>query len=296
MKGKIFNIQRFSINDGPSVRTAVFFKGCPLRCLWCHNPEGISPKTQLSFMNDKCAGCMNCEKVCREKVHSFENGHLVAFGNCIACGKCAENCASRALEIIGREYTVSEVMEACLRDRLFYNDGGGVTFTGGEPLMQEKFALSLAKALKEEGVGLCIETSGYVSETVLKDIAPYTDMFLFDIKETDEKNHIKYTGVGMERIHKNLHLLDSLGAKILLRCPVIPGVNDRKEHFDRIGDIAESIKNAAGIELEPYHPFGIEKNRRIGQRAGYEKTEFMQDPEIEKWRSYMRDKNITRIM
>jgi len=289
MKGTVFNIQRFSIHDGPSIRTAVFFKGCPLRCAWCHNPEGLSAAPVLSLCADKCIGCRACEAVCARGVHSFSDGaHAAERTQCIGCGACAESCPSGALEIYGKEYTVDEIVKAVIRDKPFYRDGGGATLTGGEPLAQGEFAVALAKALKENGVGVCVETSGYAKQTVIQDIAPYTDLFLFDIKETDEERHLRCTGVGVEKIYKNLYRLNELGANIILRCPIIPGVNNRAEHFDGIAALASGLNGVKEIHLEPYHPMGIEKNLRIGRKAAYENTVFMDPDEIAGWSDYLK--------
>ena len=291
MKGNIFNIQRFSIHDGPSIRTAVFFKGCPLRCAWCHNPEGLTSGPVLSCLTGRCIGCCACEAVCDEEVHSFAGGrHTLNRDKCISCGKCAEVCPAGALEIVGREYTVDEVVEAALRDRLFYRDGGGVTLTGGEPLMQGAFAVTVAQIISEKGISVCVETSGYAESQVVRDIAPYVDIFLFDIKETDEARHKEFTGVGLERIHSNLRLMDDMGKRIILRCPMIPGVNDREAHFEAIADIANSLKHIIEIKLEPYHPMGIEKSRRIGGEAAYRNEAFMEQAEAEVWREYLAGK------
>lgn len=297
MKGNVFNIQRFSIHDGPSIRTAVFFKGCPLRCAWCHNPEGFTSGPVLSYLAGRCIGCCACEAVCANGAHSFAEGsHAIDRDKCVRCGRCTEECPAGALEIVGREYTVDEVVEAALRDRLFYRDGGGVTLTGGEPLMQGAFAVEVAKAVSEKGISLCVETSGHADSQVVRDIAPYVDIFLFDIKETDEAHHMEFTGVGLERIHANLRLLDDMDCHTILRCPMIPGVNDREAHFDAIADIANGLKHVIEINLEPYHPMGIEKSRRIGGEAAYSNEAFMEQTEAEAWREYLAGKTAVPVI
>lgn len=288
MKGTVFNIQRFSIHDGPSIRTVVFLKGCPLRCAWCHNPEGFTPAPVISFIAEKCVHCGFCAGICSPNAHVITSeGHEIDRSKCIGCGHCAAACASGALEIMGREYTVEDAVKAALRDRPFYRDGGGVTLSGGEPLMQGDFAIAMARAIHSEGVSLCIETSGYADSDVVRRIAQYTDVFLFDIKETDEARHRKFTGVGMERIHSNLRLIDELGRRIILRCPVIPGVNDRAEHFDAIAALANGLVNVLEIHLEPYHPMGVDKCRRLGIPPQYDNKEFMDSSAIDKWREHL---------
>lgn len=288
MQGTVFNIQRFSIHDGPSIRTVVFLKGCPLRCAWCHNPEGFTRKSVLSFMADKCIGCGGCALACENNAHCFaENGHTIDRSICVSCGSCARACNTGALELMGREYTVEEVVKAALRDRPFYRDGGGVTLSGGEPLMQGEFAIAIAEELKRKGVGLCIETSGHARRDIVERIAPLTQLFLFDVKETDDARHREYTGVGLDLIRGNLRLIDDMGGRIILRCPVIPGVNDREGHFDAIAELAGTLRNVIEIQLEPYHPMGVDKNRRIGGRAVYDNPEFMDKNAIEFWRDYL---------
>ena len=297
MQGTIFNIQRFSIHDGPSIRTAVFLKGCPLRCAWCHNPEGLSRGPVLSYIADKCVGCGACAAACPDGAHIFESGrHVIRRESCAASGACVRACSSGALEIMGRTYTVDEVVKAALRDRAFYRDGGGVTLTGGEPLMQGGFAVAIARALHAQGVSVCVETSGFAERRVLEEIAPYVDIFLFDIKETDEERHRQYTGVGLAKIRENLRWLDDGGARTILRCPVIPGVNDRSGHFDEIARLAESMRHVLEIDIEPYHPMGIDKSRRVGMQAAYRNAEFMDASATEQWRAYLAARTRVKVV
>ena len=251
----------------------------------------------LSYIEHKCMECRACEAACAQNVHCFENGsHQIRRDQCISCGKCVAACATGALECIGREYSVDEVVEAAARDRLFYRAGGGVTLTGGEPLAQGRFAIAVARALHEKGIGVCVETSGYADPQVIREILPYIDLFLFDIKETDDDRHRRYTGVGLAKIHENLRLMDQLGARIILRCPVIPGVNDRKAHFDSIADLAHSLAGLVEINIEPYHPMGIEKNRRIGETAAYSNEAFMEKTQAECWREYLAGKTQVPVL
>lgn len=281
MKGLIFNIQRFSIHDGPGIRTNVFFKGCPLRCAWCHNPEGLSPNPELSFTAEKCLGCRSCERACSRGVHRFTKGaHRLAWERCAACGACAGVCPAGALEILGKRWTVEQTVQAVARDRLFYLDGGGATLTGGEPLLQGEFAIALARALQQQGIGVCLETSGCAPAETVARIAPYIDYFLFDVKETDPERHRRFTGAEMAPIQENLRMLDRLGARLILRCPIIPGVNQRPAHFAALAQLAKRLSHVEQIHLEPYHPMGMEKARRMGHGTVYPNEHFLEPREL----------------
>lgn len=282
MEGRIFNIQRFSIQDGPGIRTNVFFKGCSLRCAWCHNPEGLSPRAELSFLAEKCIQCRACQRVCPQGAHQLDGEtHRIVREQCTACGSCAEICPNGALEILGKSWTVDAVVRAVLRDKPFYLDGGGATLTGGEPLLQSEFATAVAQALTEEGISVCLETSGFAPVSAVESIAPYLDYALFDIKETDEERHRQFTGVGMAEIHANLRRLNDLGVKIILRCPIIPGVNARPEHYEAIAALACSLEQVQAVHLEPYHPLGIGKAQRVGREMAYQETDFLEAKTLE---------------
>jgi len=280
LNGSVFNIQRFSTKDGPGIRSVVFFKGCPLSCDWCHNPESRLIDPEIFFDFSKCINCRICENVCPENCHLFIKGeHIFLRENCIGCLKCAEVCPTKALESCGKTYKTKEIIDEVLRDIEFYDEsGGGVTLSGGEPLMQYDFALEILKELKKSKVHTAIETSGYCLRD-LTDIAQYTDLWLFDIKLISENEHKKYTGVSNDVILQNLHKLDELGDEIILRCPVIPDVNLTKEHFDGILNILNSLKNVTAVQFEPYHPLGITKSERLGKVQGYDNKKFL-SPEV----------------
>lgn len=277
--GSIFNIQHFSVNDGPGIRTVVFFKGCPLDCRWCHNPESKSVKKELSFLKDKCIMCGKCIKVCVQNVHSFDgNLHIINRDRCVFCKSCVDICVTSALEIFGKEHTVEDVMMEIEKDDIFFGDDGGVTFSGGEPFMQFDFLYELLKSCKQKGYSTCIETSGSTkTENILK-AAEYTDYFLFDCKETNAENHKIYTGADNKLILKNLEALSEVKSAVILRCPIIPGCNDRKEHFEGIAALAEQYENILRVELEPYHSFGERKNIALGR----EEHKFKETTENEK--------------
>jgi len=264
--GTIFDIQRSSLHDGPGIRTTVFMKGCPLRCAWCHNPEGLTASPLLSFLPEKCIGCGRCLPVCRPQGHRITEGrHELDRSKCVACGLCARECYAGALEMIGRDVTVDDVLEIVLRDRFFYeSSGGGLTLSGGEPLLQAAFCKALLQQAKQVGLHTCVETCGQYSYDRLEAVAPYVDLFLYDWKESDTARHLASCGAGNERILANLRALDGDGRRIRLRCPIIPGFNDRPDHFEGIAGLARSLHNLEGVELLPYHPLGVSKLRRFG--------------------------------
>lgn len=277
-KGTVFNIQRFSVNDGPGIRTTVFLKGCMLDCVWCHNPESKSPKPNLMLYKNKCLGCGGCVSACERSLHSFgESGeHYIKRDECIGCGECVKVCTG-ALEMCGEQMSVSDVIAEVVRDESFYkNSGGGMTVSGGEPFMQHAFALALLRAAKERGINTAIETSGYVSPEILREFVPYVDLFLWDYKETDEELHKKFTGVSNKLILSNLELLNSLGARVILRCPLIDGYNYREEHIRQIGILAERLDCVIGVDVEPYHPLGKSKCEAMGEHYELEDMPFLE--------------------
>jgi glycyl-radical enzyme activating protein len=264
--GRVFDIQRFCVHDGPGIRTTVFLKGCPLKCRWCHNPEGISVAPVLSFMAARCIGCGACVRACPNGAHVIEGSeHKLLRGQCAACGRCAAECPTSALELVGREMTVDEVMKVVISDEAFYRtSGGGMTLSGGEPTLQMDFCIALCEAAKKSGIHCCIETCGFGERLDLKRLAGVVDLFLFDVKETDPARHMEYTGVSNETILRNLRTLHGLGAGIVLRLPLVPGLNDRPEHSAAVEQLAASLPGLRGVERIPYHPMGLSKLARFG--------------------------------
>lgn len=277
MNGSIFNIQRFSTSDGPGIRTTVFFKGCPLSCVWCHNPESHSAKNEIFFDERKCISCGICERICKRSCHVVNHkGHKFSRDSCISCGECAKACPSKSLELCGEEKSADEVLEVVVRDMPFYEQsGGGITLSGGEPLMQFDFALELLKKTKEKGISAAVETSGYCNKHDITKMSEYVDLWLYDIKLFDDDAHKKLTGVSNSQIFENLKKLDSAGANIILRCPIIPDINLNKEHFENIATLANSLKNVSAIHLESYHPLGISKAAILGKTASFDNTDFL---------------------
>ena len=269
MLGNIFDIQRFCVHDGPGIRTTVFVKGCPLRCQWCHNPESQKKELSVAYYDGKCIACGACVNACEHNCHALEStddltrnrpNHKIDREKCIKCGICSKACPTGAIELLGRQVSVEEVMSEVVRDKTFYkNSGGGMTVSGGEPLMQSEFLLALLKSAKEQGIHTCIETCGFASAETVRSIAPYTELFLYDIKETDPERHKALTGAPLDVIISNLKLLDGLGAKTVLRCPLIPEKNFRDEHLRGIAKLAAELENVTEINVMAYHTLGSSK-------------------------------------
>ena len=257
MKVNIFDIQKASFVDGPGIRTTVFFKGCNLRCAWCHNPESQKGAKQMLFYENKCTGCGKCKEKCP---HSLEL--------CELCGKCALYCPHDARKICGREYTVDEVMREIRKDRSFYDSsGGGVTFSGGECMLQIDFLEELLKKCKADGIHTAVDTAGHVPFEYFERILPYTDLFLYDVKCFDSEKHKRYTGVGNERILDNLQRLLVCKKSVWVRIPIIPTVNDSAEELLNIKAFLDSCGAPERIELLPYHALGEHKYAALGTDA-----------------------------
>jgi pyruvate formate lyase activating enzyme len=238
-KGTIFNIEEFAVHDGPGIRKLVFFKGCPLRCTWCHNPEGISFKRELMVSYGACTQCGKCKIVCDNE-------------SCIACGQCITACPQRLRRIVGDVYDVETLAAKLLKGKdVLINSGGGITFSGGEPLAQAEFLLNLIPKLKP--LHIAIETSGFANEMVFLKVISQVDLVMMDIKHTDTAIHKKFTGVDNHTILRNLNLLCASGRPFLIRIPLIPGVNDSRENMEETAKLLVNAKNLLGVELLPYH-------------------------------------------
>ena len=258
MLGNIVKISRFCVDDGPGIRTVVFVKGCPLRCLWCHNPESQSPSLELMFDTAKCINCGRCLKACARGCHaSGPVGHVLSRDNCVTCGRCAEVCPASALAIVGRRVSADEVIGQVVRDAAFYKtSGGGVTVSGGEPLYQAGFTAEILRGCRQTGIHTALETCGYAAKEAFESTIKYCDYVMYDIKETDRARHKKYTGVSSDVILSNLKLLDDSGVDYIIRLPIVPGFNDSGEHFDRVNRLTDGLKNCKGVQIMPYHSLG----------------------------------------
>ena len=263
---KIFDIGHFSVHDGPGIRTTVFLKGCPLRCLWCHNPESQSEKSEIFFTPSRCVGCGACFTVCPASCHRMENKmHLFDRKRCTQCGICAANCPAGALELCGRHLSPEEVMAEVLKDRVFYEtSGGGMTVSGGEPLAHFDYLFRLLSLARKEKIHTCVETSGYAPFEHIRALIPLVSLWLWDFKAS-EADHRRLTGVEAERIRGNLRKLDACGAPLVLRCPWIPEINDSSAYSEELLEISAELKSVRRIEIEPYQPLGEDKYKRLGR-------------------------------
>ncbi len=267
MQGTIFNIQRFSIHDGPGVRTTVFFKGCNLRCLWCHNPEAAGREPEVEFFPDKCIACGACVEVCPEDAQELIGNRRVYYRDlCRRCFQCIEECFSGALLKTGKEVDTSQVIAEIERDREYYRfSNGGVTFSGGEPLLQKDFLKSLLIECRLRGIHSAVDTAGNVAWEILEEIVPLTDLFLYDVKGYDEEVHRSATGAGNRRILENLKRLSEAGSQVWIRIPVIPGINASPEEMTRIADFLAPLGGIRWVELLPFHTLGAEKYASLGR-------------------------------
>ena len=280
LTGKIYDIQGFSVQDGPGIRTTVFLKGCPLRCPWCHSPESQEFYSQLSWISMKCVGldkCRKCLDACAKDAISPGKviQHAVTHENirhihidrtiCDSCGDCAAACYPKALIMCGTDYVVEDLLERLLKDKPFYeNSGGGVTISGGEPLSQPEFVFQLLKRLKDCGIHTALDTSGYAPYEILERVMPYTDLFLYDLKHMDSEQHKIVVGVPNERILDNASRIARTGGKMQIRIPIIPDFNDSEDSIRKIGIFCRSLGEAVTVvQLLPYHNLGVMKYLRL---------------------------------
>jgi len=266
MDNLIFDIQQFSVHDGPGIRTTVFFKGCNLRCAWCHNPESISPDPVLQLYPHKCIHCGKCIEVCPHNCNIIVDGELSYRRElCDGCGECARVCYAQSRQIAGRRWDADEIMKIVERDLHFYkSSGGGVTFSGGEPMLQHEFLLSLLEKCKEIGLHTAVDTAGNVLFERFEQVRPLVDLFLYDLKVMDDEVHKRFTGVSNRLIIENLKRLADGRSDIYIRIPVIPGVNDNMDNMRKSADLLSPLSGIKLVELLPFHFLGEAKYKSLG--------------------------------
>ena len=265
----IFDIKRYAIHDGPGIRTTIFVKGCPLRCVWCHNPESWDARPQRLYKKQKCIGCKECVEACPEGALTMTSDGIVASGrSCVVCGKCAEGCPSLAMEICGKDWAIHDLLNEIERERgVMCQGGGGVTISGGEPLMHPGFTLPMLKALGERGYHRAVDTTLFAPETTLRKVADECELFLVDIKSMDPEIHRRFTGVSNQTILSNLRTLSSLDKAYYIRIPLISGVNASEVNITATADFLDSLhRKPETIDLLAYHDIGKDKHARIGSR------------------------------
>lgn len=269
MKGAIFNIQRFSINDGPGIRTTVFLKGCNLRCRWCHNPESISPKQEIQYFPQKCVKCGRCIDICPEGAHYISSNGEKVFDRhrCQLCGRCIQNCMHEALVFVAQYMEPDEVVDIVMKDADYYqNSGGGLTISGGEPLLQKEFVKAVFERTKALGIHNALDTAANVNWADIKYVLPSVDLVLLDLKAMNPELHGKATGVSNERILQNAARLSQRDMDIIVRIPVIPGINDTEDNMDQTAAFLKNFQRLVYVELLLYHDLGIEKYTSLGQK------------------------------
>ncbi len=290
----ISDIQRFCTHDGPGIRTTVFFKGCPMKCEWCHNPETQKFSPQLLFNASLCINCGACEQVCPKHAHIFnEAGHSLDRNLCKNCLICASVCTSDACCVCGKILSVKDVLKEVMKDAPFYGTNGGVTLSGGEPLAQDE-SIELLRKLKEFGINTAVETSGCVSKERILESADFTDLFLYDIKDTDSERLKQYTGGNFSEITDNLFALDRTN-KSILRCILVFGVNTDEKHYAFISEIYSSLKNCLGVQFLPYHPYGGSKATSVFGKSNAHEEWIPPKTCIDGAKSFLQERNVTVI-
>ena len=288
----VTDIQRFCMHDGPGIRTTVFLKGCPLRCEWCHNPETRKTASELLLYPSKCIFCKACEIICPQGAHRIEQTHVIARDKCEGCFVCSKNCPTGALEMCGARMTVEEILSVVKKDLAFYGVSGGVTISGGEPFTQGDGVVRLLSVCKAQGLSTAVETSGYANtETVLR-AAEFVDLFLWDIKDTDDGRHKKYTGVSNSLIMHNLKAINELNSRVRLRCILVNGINTDRTHYMSLAVIAKGIKNFDGLELIPYHAYGGTKSVFIGTKDSGKKEWIPTEQQILEAKNFLQEEGV----
>jgi pyruvate formate lyase activating enzyme len=271
----LFNVQRFSTEDGPGIRTTCFFKGCPLSCLWCHNPEGISPRPQTMWHEVRCIGCRSCVDACPVgALTAGEKGISINRSTCSACGKCADACPAAAIEVIGRSWTLEALADEVIRDTAFYEtSGGGVTISGGEPLAQHEFAMEFINKCKGAGLHVALDTSGYAAPAVFDPAAAAADMVLLDLKSMNPEAHLAWTGVPLEPVLRSARRLGETRKRVWVRTPVIPGATDSDENITAVARfIADNLPGCDRYDILPFSNICSSKYERLGMEFKFKEA------------------------
>lgn len=280
--GHIFDIKRYAIHDGPGIRTTVFFKGCPLQCGWCHNPESWKLLPEPTLRVNRCIRCGCCERICRQKAVTLLDGKPATDARrCILCGECIAECPVGAREITGRKISVAEVIAEIRKDVIFYDEsGGGATFSGGEPLMQPEFLLALLNRCRSEDIHTAVDTSCYAEAAVVRRVAQTAGLFLCDLKHMDSARHAQHTGVGNELILDNVKMVAAAGVPVLVRVPIVPGFNDNADNIERTARFVRSLQTVRRIDILPYHRGGLDKSGRLSPETRNRAARLKIDPPV----------------
>lgn len=289
----VTKIQKFCTKDGPGVRTTIFLKGCMLRCEWCHNPETQSARPEIMYSSQICIGCGACERACEQGAHALnEYGHGWTAERCVGCGKCADVCPSGACERAQRMMMPEAILQEALRDRPFYGKTGGITLSGGEPMVHPEGCARLLSMARAEGIHTAMETCGWFDGEWIERIAPLTRLFLWDFKDSDSNRHKKYTGRDNQRILDNLRRLDQQETEIRLRCILVRGVNLNEAHLSAIAETYHSLRRCKGVDLLPYHAYGSSKSIQLGREGNARPEWIPTEEQMVKAREYLRGRGV----
>jgi pyruvate formate lyase activating enzyme len=293
LKGTIFDIKKYAIHDGPGIRTTIFFQGCPLNCWWCHNPESQSSRSVLMYRANRCSLCQTCIEVCPQNGISLKGTTITDRSKCDLCGECAAACYYGAREISGKSMTIAEVMAAIQRDVPFYDQsGGGVTFSGGEPLLQRRFLAEVLRECNAQDIHTVVDTSGFASWEVFESIRQDVNLFLYDLKILDDQRHQQYTGVSNLLILNNLQRLAESGAQIFVRIPLIPGINDDEENLKESAALIAGLPNIRAVELMAYHDIAEAKYESLGMDYQLPHTSPPTEADMQKAAKYFEDQGL----